>query len=154
MRRRTYLRLLGLPAGVGLLSGCSGRFGASENGTRTPLPDETVDFPSGPKEPPERPASLTEATAREYVREYERRYVYNELWTNEDSVVGVACEGERVEYVGVGYRVVVSCRGQSKTGGSDPNATVVYGDWFETTRTYLVDDDSLIRRRTDASTTR
>lgn len=153
MRRRTYLRLLAPPAGVGLLSGCSGRFGASENGTRTPLPDETVDFPSGPKEPPERPASLTEATVREYVREYERRYVYNRLWTNEDSVVGVACEVERAEDIDVGYSVVVSCQGQSKTGGSDPNETVVYGDWFETTRTYLVDGDSLIRRHINASTT-
>lgn len=147
MKRRSSLRLLGVGTWSSLLAGCSGRLRPPPAPEQTPLPNETVAFPRGPKEPPARPSSLTEDSARVYVKEFEHGYVYNKLWVNEESVVGVTCQIERVEDISAGYKVVVSCQGSSKTEGPGPNATVVYGDWFKTSSVYFIDDSSLIRRR-------
>lgn len=147
MHRRSFLRLLGPTASLGLLAGCTGGDAAPEPNTQTTFPERTVEFPGGPKDPPAHPDTLTEDTAGEFVRTYERRYVYNQLWKSNESVVGVACELQRVENIDVGYKVIVSCEGQAKTGGSNDDSPV-YSDYFNTARTYYIDDNTIIRNTT------
>jgi hypothetical protein len=118
----------------------------------TPLPDETVPFPDGPKRRPERPERLTLETARSFVRTHEYRYVYNQLWYDESTDVNLECEVLTAREVDVGYKVVVSCTGYSNTGGEQrPNSTatstVVHADYFTQVYTYLLDEESLVRRR-------
>lgn len=168
---RTRRALLGSTASlaVGLLGGCIASDGPGTAGTSTteqstestttthstppstatPLPDRTVALPTGPKDPPERPESLTLETAQSYVREFEYRYVYNELWYHESTEVTLSCEVVDARELDVGYEVVVSCTGYSNTGDdSDSNGTVtmVHADYFTQVYTYRLDEDSLVRR--------
>jgi hypothetical protein len=118
----------------------------------TSLSNETVTFPDGPKARPERPETLTLATARSFVRDHEYRYVYNQLWYDESTSVSLDCEVVSARDVDVGYKVVVSCTGSSNTGGEpQPNSTatstVMHADYFTQVHTYLLDENSLVRRR-------
>ena len=118
----------------------------------TPLPNETVTFPDGPKTRPERPETLTLETARSFVRDHEYRYVYNQLWYDESTDVSLSCEILDAREIDVGYEVVVSCTGYSNTGGEQrPNSTatstVMHADYFTQVYTYLLDENSLVRRR-------
>lgn len=123
-------------------------------GPATPLPNETVSLPEGPKVAPDRPAALTAETVRRYARTFEYRYVYNSLWYNEYSDVTADCEVDTVERVDVGWKAVVTCTAYSNTGGpTDGTAspTELHADWFTQSFTYLLDENSTVRREaTDA----
>lgn len=115
----------------------------------TPLPNTTVELPDGPKERPERPETLTRDSVAEYAETFEYRYVYNSLWYNQYSNVSVTCELESVGQVDVGWKAVVSCTAYSNTGGpatGTESPTVVHADWFTQTFTYLIDENSTVRR--------
>ncbi|SDM53772.1 hypothetical protein SAMN04487949_1999 [Halogranum gelatinilyticum] len=177
---RTRRSLLAATASfaVGVLGGCVARDGggtadastenrttsdrspsaaqSSESATATPLPDRTVALPDGPKTRPDHPDSLTLETARTYARKFEYGYVYNSLWYSESTEVTLSCEVVDAREVDVGYKVVVSCTGYSNTGGggeSDGNttATMVHADYFTQVYTYLLDEDSVVRRRATAA---
>lgn len=116
----------------------------------TPLPDTTEELPDGPKSRPERPETLTEETVSEYAETFEYRYVYNSLWYNQYSNVSVTCEVLSAEEVPVGWKAVVSCTAYSNTAGpkdGTESPTVVHADWFTQVFTYLIDEDSTVRRR-------
>lgn len=116
--------------------------------TATPLPAGSVEFPDGPKEPPDRPATLNASTVREYVYAYEYRYVYNSLWINEYTDVSLDCRIDTVTDQPWGYAVVVTCTGYSNTEPPE-NATATPGphaDWFTQTYRYLVSDEHTHRR--------
>ena len=149
MHRRTFLQRLGPALGFGLLAGCTGQPDPGRVGEHTTQPGGSS-FPDGPKDPPERPAKLTEESVGVYAREYERRYVYNKIWMGENSTVGVACEIDGVEPIDGGYRADVSCFGTANAGGESNSdgtgtTTVAIADYFETPATYLVDEDTTIR---------
>ncbi|MEZ3116781.1 hypothetical protein RYH80_12755 [Halobaculum sp. MBLA0147] len=118
-------------------------------GPATPLPNETVSLPEGPKVAPERPSELTAETVRRYARTFEYRYVYNALWYDEYSDVSADCEVDTVERVDVGWKAVVTCTAYSNTGGpTDGTAspTELHADWFTQSFTYLIDENSTVRR--------
>lgn len=123
-------------------------------GPATPLPNETVSLPEGPKVAPERPAELTAETVRRYAHTFEYRYVYNALWYDEYSDVTADCEVDTVERVDVGWQAIVTCTAYSNTGGpTDGTAspTELHADWFTQSFTYLIDENSTVRREgTDA----
>ncbi len=116
---------------------------------KTPLPNRTVGLPDGPKTAPERPDELTTATVREYARQFEYRYVYNSLWYNQYSEVSAECEVLWSTETDIGWKVVVSCTAYSNTGGpteGTASPTVLHADWFTQVYTYLIDEDSTVRR--------
>lgn len=109
--------------------------------TMTPFPDGSVDFPGGPKEPPERPDPLTAASVEGYVRAYEYRYVYNRLHRPDANRVSVNAGVNEVIETPVGFAVGVQARGHANWGGT----TTVHADFGGHPVTYLVDDDSTVR---------
>lgn len=118
----------------------------------TEYPDTTFDFEEGPKERPDRPATLSESSARQFVKEYEYRHVYNLLWMGERTDVSLSCETHWVEERRDGYEVLVSCTGSADSGGDavgngTATSTMVHADWFTQWYVYYVDDDSVVRRR-------
>jgi hypothetical protein len=118
--------------------------------TATPRPAGDIDFPDGPKSPPERPATLNASTVREYVRTYEYRYAYNSLWINEYTDVTLDCRVDDVGRRSAAYEAVVTCSGYSNTNVPE-NSTVTPGphaDWFTQTFRYRVTEDAT--RRYDA----
>jgi len=151
-----------------LLSGCFG----VPNGGSTAEPTETtvepttdvtaeptpagppsgrVDFPDGPKERPERPATLNDSSVRTYVERYEYRYAHNSLWMNEYTDVTLDCRIDDVTERPWGYAAVVTCTGYSNTDVPE-NATTTatagpHADWFTQTYRYLVSGDATERRR-------
>lgn len=119
--------------------------------TATPLPPGDVDFPDGPKDPPERPPTLNASAVREYVRTYEHRYAYNSLWVNEHTDVTLDCRVDDVTERPWGYEAVVTCTGHSNTR-VPANATATPGphaDWFTQSYRYLVSEDATHRRDAD-----
>lgn len=151
VHRRTLLLRLGQVATVGLLAGCTAEPDPGRVGEHT-TPTGGRDFPDGPKSPPDRPDSLTEESVGEHVREYERRYVYNQLWMGEGSTVGVTCNIDDVEATDDGYRVDVNCTGSAKKANGTPatengTTTAIIADYFKTPIVYFVDEDTTIRRR-------
>lgn len=161
-----------LTAGAVLLGGCTGGVGSGSgteptpSGSATPTSTDTptstgtppateptpageIDFPDGPKSPPERPDELTRETVREYVLMYERRYAYNALYENEYTEVSLTCEVLSVDAADPGYRAVVRCSGYSNTGGPDEGtatATEVHADWGSRRFVYRVTAASTTRR--------
>ena len=130
-------------------AGCVG----TETGTptATPLPQGSVDFPDGPKEPPERPAVLNESSVREYARTFEYRAAYNSLRINEYTDVTLACRVDSGSERPWGYEAVVTCTGHSDTNVPE-NATVTPGphaDWFTQSYRYRVDETATHRDQVD-----
>ena len=115
--------------------------------TATPLPSGSVDFPDGPKEPPERPPTLNRSSVRDYVRTYEYRFAYNSLWVNQYSHVSLDCETESVTAKPWGYEAIVTCSGHSDTDvPSDVTATPVpHYDWFTQSFRYRVSESTVHR---------
>ncbi|MEF8774049.1 MAG: hypothetical protein V5A23_00260 [Halobacteriales archaeon] len=157
---RTATGVLALVA-MALLAGCLGGVSGTVTPTDTdsprptvsPLPEETVSLPDGPKTAPEPPAEMDAESVREYVRTYEYRYAYNSLWYSDNSNVNLDCEVDDVEEISAGWRAVVTCIGYSNTGGEAPGtatATELHADWGTQTFVYYVDEDSVIRERQDA----
>lgn len=155
MRRATTLVAVVVVATVGCLGG---PLGGSSDATPTPTPtdpatedpypDTTVSIGDGPKERPDRPATLNESTAAEYVQTFEYRYAYNGLWMNEHSEVTVDCLVESTTAVASGYNVTVQCSGYSNTQGEAPGdetATSVHADWGTRDVRYYVDANSTVR---------
>lgn len=161
--RRRLLRI-GSVALAGSLAGCaSGAFDAEQsvesnsttNSTAsTPLEGEaseievsgseaSAEFPDGPKSPPERPADLTPASAREYAKVFEYRWVYNRLYRGESTDIRRECGVNSVSEHGEGVRVVVRC---SAWANSDRNGTTIHADYFTQYATYFVGPDSTVRR--------
>ena len=126
----------------------------TESPTATPLPaDEAVGFPDGPKERPERPATLNASSVDDYVYAFEYRYAYNSLWVNERSEVHVECEVESVNETGYGHEALVTCSGYSgpdesyTANGTETPTPVPHADWFTQTYRYRVSEDTTIRER-------
>ncbi|MFB6081036.1 MAG: hypothetical protein ABEJ81_08570 [Haloferacaceae archaeon] len=116
----------------------------------TPFPAAGVDFPDGPTSPPDRPADLTAASVRRYVREYERRYAYNGLYDGPETEISLTCEVTSVEREGPGYRAVVACSGYADAPGTATGTgtpIVVHADWGSRPVTYLVSERTTVRRR-------
>ena len=129
----------------GLLAGCSGvpESFASNLGAETTsaLPQERHKLPDGPKSPPEPPETWTEKTAREYATEYEKRHIYNELYTSEVSEITAGCSVTESEAVDGGYRVVLLCEGAVYYENKD-----THGDYIGRPVTYLVGDGTVLRK--------
>ena len=113
-------------------------------GMDTSLPEGSVEWPEGPKSPPERPAVLTAESVREYVHAFEYRYVYNELHYDEPTEVHEECGVESVSEYGEGFRAVVWCSAYSNTGGD--GGTTLHADYFTQYATYFVGPDTTVRR--------
>ncbi len=137
---------------VVLTAGC---FGApspespasSETATTGASPTGTVEFHDGPKDPPARPTTLNEFSAREFVYEYQYRSVYNGLWQGEHTEMSLDCRVDNVTERSWGYDVVITCTGSSTT---DPPAdsTATDGpisDYFTQSYRYSVSADGLSR---------
>jgi hypothetical protein len=135
-----------------LTAGC---FGAPSPGspapeeaaTTAPPPTGTVEFRDGPKDPPDRPATLNESSVREFVFEYQYRSVYNGLWQGEHTEMTLGCRVDNVTERSWGYDAVVTCTGSSTT---DPPAgsTATDGpisDYFTQSYRYSVSADALAR---------
>lgn len=138
------LLVLALPT-----TGCVGS--PTGTSTATPLPPGSIDFPEGPKEPPERPATLNQSTVREYVRTYEYRVAFNSLWINEHTDVTLACRVDNVTERHWGYEAIVTCTGHSNTHVPE-NSTATPGphaDWFTQSFQYRVSDNTTRRRQVD-----
>lgn len=119
--------------------------------TATPLPPGSVDLPDGPKEPPERPATLNESSVRGYVSTYEYRYAYNSLWINEHTDVTLDCRVDSVTDRSWGYEAVVTCTGYSNTDVPE-NSTASPGphaDWFTQSYRYRVSRDATRRHQVE-----
>jgi hypothetical protein len=130
-------------------AGCVGTGTATP--TATPLPPGSVDFPDGPKEPPERPAALNRSSVREYVETFEYRVAYNSLWINEYTEVTLACRVDDVSERPWGYEAVVTCTGHSDTD-VPANATATpgpHGDWFTQSFRYRVGENATHRHQVD-----
>jgi hypothetical protein len=119
----------------------------------TPFPDTEPTFPDGPKHPPDRPATPTEESVSEFVRAYERRWVYNSMYVEDasDFTASVDCSVEHLTERDVGYVAVVGCTAYAeyhtdRTPGGTETPAKVHADWFTQYFTYLVDEDSLVRR--------
>lgn len=115
--------------------------------TTVPAPTGTVEFFEGPKDPPDRPATLNESSVREFVYEYEYRNVYNGLWQGEHTVMTLACRVDNVTERSWGYDVVVTCTGSSTTeppAGSTATEGPI-ADYFTQSYRYSVGDDALAR---------
>jgi hypothetical protein len=122
----------------------------------TPLPDRTTAFPDGPKSPPARPDELTNESLRAFLTTYERRWVYNTMYPgpgrNYEAHIS-NCGVRSLERREVGYVAVVGCTAYAEydarpsVGNETGTPAAVHADWFTQHFTYLVDEDSLIRRR-------
>lgn len=119
----------------------------------TPSPGDPVTFPDGPKERPERPATLNGSSIREYVRTLESRIAYNSLWYGEGSDVELECSVESVSERSSGYEAVVTCYGYSNTrgtvDGSTATGTTLHADWGSQSFRYRVSANATTRVRTD-----
>jgi hypothetical protein len=116
--------------------------------TGTPLPGSPVDFPEGPKDRPDRPATLNESSVREHVRTFEYRLAYNSLWYGEGTDVTLDCTVESVSETPYGYTAVVSCTGYSETQGtaaSTATQTVLHADWETQTYRYRMSGNATAR---------
>jgi hypothetical protein len=113
--------------------------------------EASVEFPAGPKSLPERPADLTAESVREYVRSFERRWVYNRLYRGESTEVHRECGVDSVEEYGEGFRVVVWCSAWADFGEGE---TTVHADYFTQYATYLVGPDATVRRDGESKTRR
>jgi hypothetical protein len=119
----------------------------------TPFPDAEPTFPDGPKSPPDRPSTLTAESVSEFVRTYERRWVYNSMYVADasDFTASVDCSVEHLTERDVGYVAVVGCTAYAeyytdRTPEGPETPAKVHADWFTQYFTYLVDEDSLVRR--------
>jgi hypothetical protein len=154
-RRRTVAAVLVTLALT--TAGCVGTEGASVSATETgttstPPPQGSVEFPDGPKDPPERPARLNESSVRAYVSAVEYRIAYNSLWVSEHTEVSLSCRVDGVAEEPWGYEAVVTCTGYSNTDGPE-NATATPGphaDWFTQSFQYRVSADTTRRQRVDS----
>jgi hypothetical protein len=117
--------------------------------TVTSLPGGTPTLPDGPKERPERPATLNRSSVREYVRAFEYRYAYNSLWVNEYTEVTLECTVRSVNRTGYGYEAVVTCTGYSNTNVPTESTLTPgpHADWFTQVYRYRVDEDTTQRER-------
>jgi hypothetical protein len=139
-------------AGTGIGTGTGTPTATTEMPTATPLPRGSVDFPDGPKAPPERPTVLNGSAVREYVRALEYRVAYNSLWINEYTDVTLSCRVDGVSEQPWGYEAVVTCTGYSDTNVPE-NATATPGphaDWFTQSFRYRVGADATHRHRVDS----
>lgn len=177
MNRRRFIGAMGTGA-LALLAGCLGGTGGSpsedggdggdggdtgQNGTAssatptpTPIPDGDVDVPAGPETEPTHPDNLDRETVSTFATAYEYGIVYNSLWEGEDSTVSVSCDVHDATETAVGWKVVVSCRGYAEIGGGPKEngtgtTTPLHADYFREYYTYLVDEDSVVRRESTAA---
>jgi len=141
MDRRSLITALGgsLLAGTGCLGRPSPDSGDTDAApTTTPLPPGDIDFPDGPKARPQRPSSLTESTAREYVKDHEYRYVYNSLWMGQYTEVTLDCRIDGSSRQEWGFEVIVTCTGYSnmEPPENETGTAGVHADWFTQTYRY------------------
>ncbi|GCF12817.1 hypothetical protein Harman_07520 [Haloarcula mannanilytica] len=136
---------------VVLAAGCLGgpSSGPTEPATTTEAatPTGTVEFHDGPKDRPDRPATLNESSVREFVSEYEYRHVYNGLWQGEYTQMTLGCRIDAVTERSWGYDVIVTCTGSSTAEPpADSTATEgVIADYFTQSYRYSVSADALAR---------
>lgn len=136
------IALLALLSIALLTAGCIGAPNTGPSSSATPFPSGTTELPDGPKDRPERPATLNESSVRDYVHTYEYRFAYNSLWYSEHSDVNVECEVTDIAPRASGYVVDVRCYGYSNTADDAPGnetATELHADWGTQSVTYHVD---------------
>lgn len=125
----------------------------SATSATTTVPGTPLAWPDGPKERPDRPATLTRSSVREFVYTTEYRYVYNSLWYDETSEVHAECEVDSVTRESGAWRAVVTCTAYSNSGGERENgtgtSTMVHADYFTQTWVYWITDDSVHRVESD-----
>lgn len=154
-RSRRLLVALALSALV-TLAGCAAAPGGPGAGsptdsptatpTATPYPNETVAFPSGPKDRPTLPGRLTAETAADYVVTHEFRYSYNRLH-EPGATVGMSeasCSVQSTEAAGDGYLVTVRCTAYVNRPVDDRTVTE-HADYPPWTVEYYVDGNSVLR---------
>jgi hypothetical protein len=137
---------------VVLTAGCfggpsPGSASPSEAATTVASPTGTVEFQDGPKDRPDRPATLNDSSVREFVYEYEYRRVYNGLWQGEHTQMTLACRVDKVTGRSWGYDVIVTCTGSSTTDPpADSTATAgPIADYFTQSYRYSVSADAVAR---------
>lgn len=111
-------------------------------GVGSAVPEGSVEFPEGPKDRPERPADLTAERVREYVRIFERRWVYNRLYRGDSTDVHRECGVDSIAAQGERFRVVVWCSAWANSG---KGGTTVHADYFTQYATYFVGANSTVR---------
>lgn len=115
--------------------------------TATPYPNRTVGLPSGQKERPERPSSLTTETAAEYAIAFAYRYSYNAHWTGPGTEIGfseASCSVESNESVDDGHLVTAWCSGYVNLPSNESTVTV-HSDLPPWTVRYYIDENSVLR---------
>ncbi|MFB6255298.1 MAG: hypothetical protein ABEH58_00985 [Haloplanus sp.] len=147
MRARSPPALPTVLALVVVTAGCAGVPAGDPTPTATP-PTTDIDFPEGPKDRPDRPATLNASTVREYVRTYEYRYAYNSLWINEYTDVTLDCRIDDITRRADGYEAVVTCTGYSNTDvpANSTHTPGPHADWFTQTYRYRVSERATRRR--------
>lgn len=140
-----------LIAFVLVTAGCVGAGGQAQP-TATPLPPGTVDMPDGPKERPERPATLDTTSVSDYLATLEYRIASNSLWVSEYTEVTLDCRVDDVTERPWGYRADVTCTGYSDTTvPADATATAgPHADWFTQSYRYRVSQNATHRERVDS----
>lgn len=158
---------------VVLLAGCLGSVGDAASGTgtptdgttratqtspdgtatATPYPNRSPAFPAGPKSEPDRPGELTADTVASFVKSYEFRYSYNDLWAGPGTEVGMSeqsCRVEAVEPRDPGYVVTVRCSAYvNEPVGGDDSTRTRHADYPPWTVRYYVDENSLLREEVE-----
>lgn len=130
--RRTLLRTVGSTAALAL-PGCLSSGGndpsevsrtTTDSGPRTEAttsergtPDPTTPtVPDGPESPPERPATLSADSAREYAKNYEFAFTYNDLYEPNADTVEASCEASVSAETDRSFYVVATCTGYADIG--------------------------------------
>lgn len=134
-----------LPGGSGTPSPQAEPTSTAETGT--PWPNETVPFPSGPKDRPTLPGRLTAETAADYALTHEFRYSYNELHEGPNTTVGMSeasCSVQSTEAAADGYLVTVRCTAYVNRPVEDRTVTE-HADYPPWTAEYYVDGNSVLR---------
>lgn len=149
--RRLLITLFALAfvalAGCAAAPGGPGAGGPTDGQTATPYPNETVTFPSGPKERPDLPDRLTAETAADYVVTHEFRYSYNQFH-EPGATVGMSeasCSVQSTEAAGDGYLVTVRCTAYVNRPVEDRTVTE-HADYPPWTVEYYVDGNSVLRQ--------
>lgn len=130
--RRTLLRTVGSTTALAL-AGCLSSGDSDPSGTpgtttdSDPRTDATTServasepttptVPEGPESPPERPATLSADSAREYARDYEFAYTYNDLHEPGADTVKTHCDALVSAKTGRSFYVVATCTGYADIG--------------------------------------
>lgn len=109
---------------------------------RTVSLEEQPAFPDGPKEKPSIPDVWNESSSRVYAKEYEKRRLYNEYYTENTEELTIMCDVTGVENSQNGYKVTLYCQGVQYMEG-----TTHHGDYIGPKVTYYLTSKSVKREQ-------